>query len=57
MTQKNVIRTVDDIAREFREMLDRGTMTMKDLDAALVFYVDIGQIFDPDNPIDERVIH
>jgi hypothetical protein len=57
MTQKTVIRTVDDIAREFREMLDRGTMAMKDLDAALEFYVDIGQIFDPDNPIDERVIH
>lgn len=57
MAQKTVIRTIDEIAREFREMLDRGTMTMKDLDAALEFYVDIGQIYDPDNPIDNRVIH
>lgn len=57
MTQKTVIRTVDDIAREFREMLDRGTMTMKDLDAALEFYVDIGQIYDPDYPMGKRVIH
>jgi hypothetical protein len=57
MTQKTVIRTVDDIAREFREMLDRGTMTMKDLDAALEFYVDIGQIYDPDYPMGDRVIH
>jgi hypothetical protein len=57
MAQKAVIRTIDEIAREFREMLERGTMTMKDLDAALEFYVDIGQIYDPDNPIDDRVIH
>lgn len=57
MTQKAVVRTIDEIAREFREMLDQGTMTLKDLDAALAFYVDIGQIYDPDYPFDERVIH
>lgn len=57
MAQKTVLRTIDEIAREFREMLDRGTMTMEDLDAALEFYVDIGQIYDPDNPVDGRVVH
>ena len=57
MAQKTIIRTIDEIAREFREMLERGTMTMKDLDAALEFYVDVGQIYDPDNLIGDRVIH
>ena len=57
MAQKAVNRTIDEIAREFRELLDRGTMTMEDLDAALEFYVDIGEIYDPDNPVEERVLH
>jgi hypothetical protein len=57
MIQKTVIRTIDEIAREFREIIERGTMTMKDLDSALEFYVDIGQIYDPDNPADDRVVH
>jgi hypothetical protein len=57
MAQKAVTRTIEEIAREFRELLDRGTMTMKDLDAALEFYVDIGEIYDPDHPLEERVLH
>ena len=57
MAQKAVDRTIEEIAREFRELLDRGTMTLKDLDAALEFYVDIGEIYDPDHPVEERVLH
>jgi hypothetical protein len=57
MAHKTIIRIIDEIAREFREMLERDTMTIMDLDVALEFYVDIGQIYDPDNLIGDRVIH